>query len=373
MTNQPTPPDRALIERCEAWRGEHAVSGITPLTHDPQKNRVRIKNQIQHVAKAIEQRGGKRSGDLRARLDEAAGEARSLNRPASWCVLTDGDMLESLLLPEPFPERLIEDTRFYVRPLIQAAAAHAECLVLALSQGEVRLFRLAGEQLHELQVDALPSSLSDVVGHEVEEQALQHHTAGRGIFHAQGKGHDDRGPELEQFLHAVDRALVADQALRSESLLIAAVEKLDASYRQITQHRFVLDVPVRLSPNQTSVEDLRAAAMQAFAKSRADEAERFFEALREDANHTTTELAAIVRASVEGRVDTLIAEREQPLWGRFDESTWSVAVHDQREPDSRDLIDVAMRSTWAQSGHIRVVTRDQHPHMDLPLTARLRF
>jgi hypothetical protein len=373
MSNQPTPPDRPFIERIEALQLEHAVTATTPLSQDAQKNRVRIKNQIQHVVRVVEQRHGKRvAADLRARLEEEAAVIRPLARPAGWCVLTDGVMVESVLLPEPFPERLVEGTRYYVRPLIQAAAAHHECLVLALSQGEVRLHRLCDEQLVEVQVDGLPSSLTDVVGHEVEQQALQHHTAGGAIYHAQGKGNDDRGPEVERFLQAVDRAISGNRDLRDELLLVAAVEKLDALFRQLTQHRFVIDASVRLSPNQTSTEDLRTAAVEAFAKWRHEDAERFFAGLQEEGN-IASEVGTVVRASIEGRVDTLIAERDQPLWGRFDEANWQVELHDAHQAASHDLIDVAMRATWRQSGHIRIVDREQHPDVPAPLMARLRF
>jgi hypothetical protein len=373
MTHQPTPPDRKLIEQYEALECSHAVTSITPLSYDGPKNQVRIKNQIHNVARAVELRRGGPANDLRARLDDAAQEIRTMQRPASWCVLTDGSTVESLLLPERFPERLVEGVRYYVRPLIQSAVARDAFLVLALSQGDVRLYRVHGEQMVEVKVENLPGSLTDVVGHEVEPQALQHHTAGGAIFHAQGKGRDDRDPELDQFIQAVDGAITDDLTLRDEYLMVAAVEKLDALFRQLSRHRFVLDAAVRLSPDQTSIEELRAAARAAFSKWRRDEAQTLIETLREDLHNTADGIDDIVRASIEGRVDTLVVGGDDPLWGRFDPDTWRVEQHDRRVPSSEDLIDTAIRATWRQSGHVRLVDREQLGSATTPLMARLRF
>jgi hypothetical protein len=374
MTDQPTPPDRELIDRYEAAECRHAVTGVTPLSYDGPKNLIHIKNQIHNVCRAVQSRLSKPAADdLRARLDQTAQRIRGIQRPASWCVLTDGSTIESLLLPERFAERLVEGRRYYVRPLIQAAIAHEAFLLLALSQGDVRLYRMRGEQMDEVRLDGLPGSLTDVVGHEVEQQALQHHTAGGAIFHAQGKGRDDRGPEIERFVQAVDRALNDDLTLRDEPLMVAAVDKLDALFRQHTQHRPVLDAPVRLSPDQTSIEDLRTAALEAIASWRHAEAEKFVESLREDVHHTAVDIDDIVRAAIEGRVDTLVVAGDEPLWGRFDPATWAVERHDRRVDASEDLIDTAMRAAWRQGGRIRLADPAQLGSATGPLMARLRF
>jgi hypothetical protein len=374
MTNQPTAPDPDLIRRLEAAELEHAVTAITPLSHDGPKNQVRIKNQIHNVSRAIEQHFGKRAvADLHDRLQRIAGGIRQLQRPASWCVMTDGTTVESLVLPERFGERLIEGTRYYVRPLIESAAAHERFLLLAISQGDVRLHRVDGERMTEVQVDGLPGALTDVVGHEVEQQALQHHTAGRAIFHAQGKGHDDRGAELVRFLQAIDQAINEDQGLRDEPLMIAAVERVDALFRQISQHRALVRPSVRLSPDQTSIEDLRQGALEAAATWRRERTQALLEALAEDPRRTTADPGEIIRASIEGRVDTLIVEDDDTsLWGSFDADSRHVDLHEERQPDSEDLIDTAIRATWRQSGHV-CVAGGARQDPSRPLMALLRF
>jgi hypothetical protein len=50
-----------------------------------------------------------------------------------------------------------------------------------------------------------------------------------------------------------------------------------------------------------------------------------------------------------------------------------IELHDQQGDRSDDLVDTAMRSTWRQSGHVRVVDRGQLGGAEVPLMARLRF
>jgi hypothetical protein len=380
MTDKPMPPDPAIIERLEAAEAQHAVTGVAPLAYDTQKNRVHLKNVIHGVTQALEREldeHGRRA--LRDRLEEAAADAQRVQRPACWCVLAESapERVEALLLPTAFPERLVEDTRYYVRPLIQAAVSHGEFLLLALSQGDVRLYRMRGERLEPLSVDDLPGSLTEVVGHQVERPALkhhvQHHPAAGAQFHTQGKGRDDRDPELERFVEAVDEAITADSRLRGHHLMVAAVEELDAAYRHVSQHPLLLDVSVRLSPDQTSEDDLRRAALDAFGQWRQADCGRFLQDLEERPDHRASDPAEIVRASLEGRVDTLISDRAQPLWGRFDPESWQVTLHEQRAADSRDLVDVAMRATWRQGGRIRVLEGDPPAGMAGLMMARLRF
>ncbi len=226
--------------------------------------------------------------------------------------------------------------------------------------------------MSRVHVDGLPGALTDVVGHEVEGDILKHHVAGDAQFHGQGKGDDDRVRELEQFLQAVDRAIVDDARTREQPLMIAAVDELAARFRQLSEHEHVLSEGVTLSPDQTREEELRAAACDAFARWREQDNLAFREALHEvKRNLTVDDPQDVVRAAEEGRVDSLLAGRDQWLWGRFDPEAWTVELHGDRRADSRDLVDTAMRATWRHGGRIRVV--DDSTAMAGPMEARLRY
>lgn len=158
----------------------------------------------------------------------------------------------------------MHDRRFYVRPLIQAAANHGEFLLLALSQGAVRLYRMSGEVMDPYLLDALPGSLTDVVGAQTEPATLQHHRSAGTHFHGQGAGHDDQDRELRTFLRVVDQALLDDSRVREHHLMIAAVDELAGWYRELSQHQHLLEPTVSLSPDKVSEEALRLAARDTF-------------------------------------------------------------------------------------------------------------
>lgn len=369
----PTPPDARTIARLESATPEHAVTALAPLSYDTEKNRVELKNLVRDVTRAVQAFAGEDAAeDLRERLEELAGNTQPVQRPASVCVFTDGSTLDSVLLPESFSASVVHGSRFYVRPLIQAAANHGEFLLLALAQGEVRLYRVSGGALYPVELDGLPGSLTDVVGEEVDGGTLQQHTAGGTRYHGQGRGEDDREPELERFLRAVDNALNDDVHAREQYLMIAAVEEVAAMFRHVSQHQRLLDETVELSPDQTSDADLLEAASNAFERWRERDNRAFLDTLREEQHgRAESDSEQIVRAAEEGRIDTLLAGRDVRLWGHFDPQAWSVEIHEDRNDDSQDLVDLAMRAAWRQGGEIRIV----HDPSTLrgPLEARLRY
>lgn len=373
MTQLPTPPDARTIERFESAEPEHAVTALAPLSHDTEKNRVELKNLVRDVTQAVESFAGeKAAADLQQQLEATTRQTQPVQRPATLCVLTDGTELETLLLPETFSAGVVHDSRYYVRPLIECAASHGEFLLLALAQGEVRLYRMSGEEMEPLHLEGLPGSLPDVVGHEVDGGTLQQHTADRTMFHGHGAGDDDHIAELEQFLRAVDDALTEDLHTREQYLMIAAVDEVAARFRHLSQHQCLLDETVTLSPDQTADEDLRQAAAEAFERWRERDNREFLEKLREEQHgQAASDCEQIVRAAEEGRVDTLLAGRDARLWGRFDPEQWSVEIHDDRHENSRDLVDLAMRAAWRQGGRIRIV--DDESVLTNPLEARLRY
>ena len=222
----------------------------------------------------------------------------------------------------------------------------------------------------EVPLDTLPGSLQDVVGHELDGGTLQQHTSGGSRFHGQGKGKDDREPELERFVRAVDEALAGDPRLREQPLLIAAVEEVASMYRHVSEHRHLLDEQVTLSPGRTSDEDVRLAACDAFDRWRRRDDASFIERLREEEHGVwSNDSRDIVLAAEEGRIDTLLVSPDLELWGRFDPDAWTVETHEAWSTGDRELVDGAMRAVWRQSGHIRVIDTGAAE----PLQARLRY
>lgn len=378
MSDNPTPPDSSVIERYEAAEVPYAITAIGPLSYDAKHNSVALKNVVQDVANAVEQaQGANTASSLREQLQQAASTVQPVQRPGSWCVLTDGQAWEALLLPEPFPSRTVEGHRYYVRPLIQAAVGHGAFLLLALAQGHVALYRIFGEQMQRVHVDDLPGSLTDVVGGEVDGGTLQHHinTPAGGQYHGQGKGEDDVDAEQAQFVRAVDKAINDDIALREEPLMVAAVEELAALYRRHSEHPNLMEAEIHLSPDQTREDELRQAALDAFENWRRQDTRQFLEELEEQHDHALWQAGDVVRAAQEGRIETLVAVTDDTLWGRFDAESWNVEEHGERRDDSDDLVDVAMRAAWRQGGRVRTLDRDAAADSSMkgPLAARLRY
>jgi hypothetical protein len=75
----------------------------------------------------------------------------------------------------------------------------------------------------------------------------------------------------------------------------------------------------------------------------------------------TTRTEDIVRASVAGRIDTLLLAEGFDLRGRFDAAADKVIVSEESAATGEDLLDAAAAQTLGQGGGVYVLPREEIP------------
>lgn len=290
-------------------------------------------------------------------------------------------------LPVPFEERVVVGDRFHLRPLLPAISRGRRYLILALSQGDVRLIEGGAEGAEELDRGDIPRRLGEVVGDDWEQKSLQYHTGtpGRGarrpaVFHGHGAGSDDTEAEVERFLRRVDEGLLDRPDAREKPLVLAAVDELQAAFRDLTQHPDVLAEGVSGNPDESGVEQLHAAAWELaephLERTRRAALERVSDG--EGNPRVVAGLEAVLRAAFEGRVETLVVQHDHaPIWGTWhaDRGTLEIDGDDEkaRTAGSDDLLDLAVSAVVGMGGRVVGVTRDEAPTAVEPVAALLRF
>jgi hypothetical protein len=86
----------------------------------------------------------------------------------------------------------------------------------------------------------------------------------------------------------------------------------------------------------------------------------------------SADLAAIITAAHEGRVDKLFVARGKQCWGTVDEATGVTIVGNQPAPGLEELVDYAVTHTMMQNGRVYIVEEDQLPAGDVA-AATFRF
>ncbi len=293
----------------------------------------------------------------RRRLDDYDFWQRQSDGLALFC---GSGALTELRLPAPFDELVVVGERFHVKPLLPVLDTGRVFFVLALSENEVRLLQGTRSTVADVAADAIPASLAEALWYEDPERSLQQHSTSRGggkaVFHGHGLGEDDTDDRRRRFLRAVDdgvRHVVGDA---EAPLVLAATERNQAAYRQVTRHPDVLDAGIDGNPEDLSADELHTRAWR-LVSDRA-EAERAAEAARYEGlsgtGQTTAEPAEAALAAHDGRVATLFVRAGSHAWGKFDAAARVAEPSDERRPGDRDLLDAAATATWRMGGRVFV-------------------
>ena len=357
---------RSRLEALAAAAGWPRVSIYTPL-HRAGREAGQDPIRFRQLADEAERRL-RAGGASAASAAEVMAPARALlEDPGGWAGRDDGlavllapGSAEVLRVPFAVPALAVVGARWHLKPLVPALDDVGPFHVLSLSRKSVRLHACDADSIRELEVEALPHDLRDVVGWDWRPDSLQHHAVARRrgarttMFHGHGEPDDTRLAETREFLRAVDAAVVARLAGAPTALVLAGVDSLTAAYRALTAYPLVLAQTVEGSPDDLAAHELHARALAVMADatgSGARWAEARFEELA-GGPLATTDLKAILPAAQDGRVDTLLVDLAVERWGRWDASARRAVLHDRREDGDEDLLDVAIGLVLGAGGDV---------------------
>jgi Bacterial archaeo-eukaryotic release factor family 3 len=271
--------------------------------------------------------------------------------------------------------------RFHVKPLLALLAAGHRFYVLALSQNQVRLLEGTPHGVQEAELTDVPRSLGDALKYDDLEKELGLHVAGRGgpgaraVFHGHGAGGEVDKALVERFLRQVDDGLREVLKAETAPLVLAGVDYEQAMFRQLTRYPHVLGQGIGGNPEQLRPAELRERAWAivepVFARARLQAAERYEKAAGRGQGAAGA-VAEVVRAALQGRVDTLLVAVGEQRWGTVDPQALGVRIHDQRQPGDEDLLDRAAMHTLLTSGTVFAVPPQQVPGPG-PAAALLRY
>ncbi len=353
-----------------------AVSILMPTHHagpEIRQDPIRFKNLVREVEHELDARGlGK------AEIAHIMGPAHALiddrvfwrHQEQGLAMYAAPNFFRSYWAPRPFLEIARISDHFHVTQLFPSLMDGTRFYVLALSQKDVRLVEATRSSAALLELDDLPRSLAEAVPTEPPGQELQQHvvtTAGgeRGVmFHGHGAGLlDQRKEEIRQFFHQLDRGLHPLLRDRRAPLVLAGVEYLLSIYREINSHPGVLPEEIPGNPELCSAQTLGSRGWEIVSRHLEAAEAAAVAHYHERAGHgrVSADLATVVRASHEGRVEELFVADGAERWGTFEPGSGAVTVRDKPGTVGEDLINLAAIQTFQRGGAIHVLERSHVP------------
>jgi hypothetical protein len=367
---------REDIEMLAAYSNGHCVSIYMPtekVGRETEQNSIYLKNLLTQAAGQLEA-AGMRSKDARDLLAPGADLTTDYE---FWQHQSDGlalffaeDAFYRFRLPRRFREMALVGPGFHLKPLMPVFSVDGQFYILALAQGENRLFRASRYNIEELEADQIPKSLSEALWYDDLEPSMKQHTTGTGeapipaVKHGYGVGDSqDNKNDILRYFRKIDAGLT--DFLRNEEppLVLAGVDYLLPIYREANTYDTLLEEGITGSPKVLRPEELHQQVWEIV--------EKHFDAPRHEAferfNNSVgtglgvTDLDEIVPAAYYGRVDTLFVSEEIHRWGRFDPDSNQLEKFDEPTPDSVDLLDRAAIQTFLNSGTVYAVDVGQIP------------
>jgi len=349
---------------------------------ETQQDQIRFKNLLGEAEKA---------------LSNAYPEEQDLLEPARG-LLDDnpfwqhqGDGLAVFLSPGEFQyfrlpisveELVVVGERWHLKPLISLLSGDGRFYVLALSQGEVRLFQCTRHSVGEVALEGIPGSMAEALKYDDPEKQMQFRTAaptGTGkraaLFHGHGVGTDDSKDNILRYFRQIDKGLRALLGEERSPLVLAGVDYLFPIYREANTYPNLLDKGITGNPEGLKEKELHGQAWKIvephFQKEEKEAAARYRQLT--DTDRASSDLKAIVPAAYYGKVEVLFVAVGIQQWGAFEPRENAVDLHSTPEPGDEDLLDLAAIQTLLHGGTVYAVDQERIPDKEGSLAAIYRY
>jgi hypothetical protein len=297
---------------------------------------------------------------------------RLLDDTAFWKNQCDGlaaflapGSLHCYRLPLAFPDLVVVANRFHITPLLPLLSGNGSFYVLALSQKAVRLLQGTRFSISEVDLKGVPRNVDEaLLTHEAKQpfsfvgrRTSQGAGSWSGIFHGHGVGIDDAKEELLHYFQKIDRGLHAFLKEEKAPLVLASVDYLQPIYRQANTYAQLLEQGVEGSPdrlNRQELHDRAWALVQPLFEAEMQRAAAQYQRLT-PTEYASGDLAQVVVAAYEGRLETLFVAQNRQVWGTFDAAGGRVEEHRQPMIADVDLLNLAAVYALRHGGTVYAV------------------
>lgn len=283
-----------------------------------------------------------------------------------------------VLAVNPAPKTCNTGNCFYIRPVLASLASPANVYLLEVTKKSVELLACGPADVTRVELPkGTPKTLDEAMGFDQPDHDLMNRSSAgpstgamQGVKFGTGSGRERQHAHLRDFYRIIDRGV--NEVLRAEGapLILAGVEEDVAIYRTANTYANVLDqgIPGSLGAAASHPEILR----QAHDLARFDLERRAALAMAEAKERLaparfSTDLNAILRAAVTGRISSLYLDENVERIGIFDGKAFGGTTnwHDE------DLLNVAAIETLTRGGAVYSVP--SHQMAGAVIAASLRY
>lgn len=381
------PFTRSDLDRLiESVGGPHVTMVLPPPENpfDTQASVIQMKNLTRQVEEAVTKlrHAASQRQAILDRLQQVAKDERIVGpRSFGVCIYLSADDVWLFRLSRQVEPELVVDQSFYFRPVLPELEHASGFYVLSLTGQRLAFFESAGETLQPIESIEFPEPLDDQFSSVHADGTLQVHSGSRairgdsdGIFSGHGGKSDAESDQLPVFIRRTNNALCDYVGERRLLLVLAGSEQLTSLFRRESDYTPIAEASVNGNVDRLSEQELFPEAVKIANEHYQAEKAAVTKAIREQSRQTvTSNPEEILIAAHEGRIDTLLLDRQAKLMGTYDSEKRSLKTTEgEATPGASDLVEVAAIETFRHSGAVHTVDRAEMPGA-CELMASLRY
>ena len=363
----------------------HCVS-IYMYFEEPEKNRVTLKNSISNAEKKLKEAYGldpktldKKLRPLSSRLEDPEWLESRHKSVAAFIYDKELNVYEFDNLK--FEDKVVVSDHLFLLPLASILHLDKEFYFLTLSSEKVKLYHISMNTITESPISSrLPDNINDVVGYDVEQKSLQFRSGqegtGEGMFHGQGSGaEEEKKQEYEVFFREVDKKLNSNVDNTSIPLIIGCVEFLYPIYKSVNSYPNLWKKYAQGNFDKAENKELKEVSEKILSdmirmdyQKATDEFEKFL-----SKGKASYGIGDIIPSAIEGRIDSLIIQKDKDIFGRYNPSENKVEVDQVEKTDNTSLLNKAAIKTIAHDGNVYIVDEDDLPVKESEVNAVYRY
>ncbi len=388
-TSETIPLPKKMFEALAQKHHLHCVSIYLSMDMDGmEQNRhlaqAKLKTRIKEAGRALEAREMSKQ-DVKQYLqpiDELLSKIELWRNPSRGLAifLDPEEGMRYYEIPIAFEERTVVDSHFYLLPLLPLYHNDGDYYLLELSRDYVKLYEASRHHFQDVYVeDFAPGRLEEAVGFDFKPKMLQvrsgQNVFGTGSFHGHGEGKDDDKKELITFLRAVDQGVRKVVDKKKAPLVLACVDYLYDLYKEASTYPEIFGMNVGGDPEFKNKKKLHRESWQTvethFMGTKAEKIDQVGEWYH--TQKTSYELEAIIPASWNGKIDTLLVDKTKEVYGTYDTETKEVNVSKNPKISNTSLTHMAALATFLKGGQVYVLPPEEMPIQGSPLNALFRY
>lgn len=294
------------------------------------------------------------------------------------------DFFKIVQIPFTVKEEIMLNSSFMVAPLLPLIEKRHQFYLLVFSKHDCKFYEGNQFEMKKLEVEGLPTGMDDVVPFELKEERQTHRRAGAGAgraaisganYHGHGSGLSDEEEYLTQYLREVDQTLWKE-VLHNQHvpLVLAAVDYEIALFKQISSYKYITEEGIT---GNFEHEDRQNLYLRSKEKITPYFKEYVNAALKNFYDNSTTGLSSstvpeVISAAYYAQISDLFVEKNQHIWGTFNETDNEVTIHNEKQEGDNCLINCAIIKTLMNGGEVHMLDSEKMP-VESKLAAFLRF